>query len=206
MTVSLPKARSDVNPRSRWHPASRQLLAQIPAELQPQLLDASSLTAHVQAACARQGGQFNVAVLSQRVGRPGLEEGQALAMPLGRWALLREVQLRCDQQVWVFARTVMPLTTLHGEGRRLSRLGRRPLGAALFADPHVSRSAMQLTRLQAPEPLYRRASQDSALAQQTIWGRRSTFRIGGQPLLVAEFFLPACPQLVQPQLSQKAQA
>ena len=28
-------------------------------------------------------------------------------------------------------------------------------------------------------------------ADDTVWGRRSVFRVGGRPLLVSEYFLPA---------------
>ena len=67
------------------------------------------------------------------------DEARALGLRLGAWAWIREVQLLGDGQPWVFARTLIPADTLRGRGRRLTRLGTRPLGEVLFTDPGVRR-------------------------------------------------------------------
>jgi chorismate--pyruvate lyase len=89
----------------------------------------------------------------------------------------------------VFARTVIPVRTLRGRQRRLARLGTRPLGAALFADPHLKRGEVEIARLAPGDGIYEHAAVQGAA--DGVWGRRSVFTLKGKPLLVSEFFLPA---------------
>ena len=156
----------------------------------PWLLDRSSLTARVLRACK---GVFQVELLGQWRGRPLPGEARFLGIPVGRHALIREVRLCCDGQRWVYARSVIPLATLHGPGRKLGNLGTRPLGAVLFANPRVRRTAVELARVQAGHLIHRHALLDLADSLAPIWGRRSLFRIAEAPLLVSEWFLPGLP-------------
>lgn len=169
----------------RWHPARRRLRSALPPALWDWLLDASSLTRRLQLACS---GRVRVQVVAQHWGRPKEGERQALGMRRGERAMIREVRLLCGATPWVFARTVIPVRTLRGPRRRLAHLGSKPLGAALFADPRMQRGEVEITRLVPGDDLYDHAVAEGAAA---IWGRRSLFRLGGKPLLVSEFFLPA---------------
>ncbi|HEY9197713.1 MAG TPA: chorismate lyase [Gammaproteobacteria bacterium] len=172
----------------RWR-TGKQLPRTIPdAALRAWLLDTGSLTRRVQQACA---GRFRVRVEMQGWGRPRLDEYRALRLRLGRIALIREVHLLCDERPWVFARTVIPVTTLRGGQRRLAHLGSRPLGAVLFADPRMQRGPVQVARIPRDSALFAAAAQGLDRRPAEIWGRRSIFRLGGKPLLVSEFFLPA---------------
>ncbi|MCB1733892.1 MAG: chorismate lyase [Gammaproteobacteria bacterium] len=157
----------------------------------PWLLDRSSLTARVLRAC---DGGFRVELLGQWRGRPLPGEAQFLGIPVGRHALIREVRLCCDRERWVYARSVIPLATLHGAGRKLGNLGTRPLGAVLFADRRVRRTAVELARVQPGELIHRHALQGLPESRDPIWGRRSLFRIAAAPLLVSEWFLPGLPR------------
>jgi chorismate--pyruvate lyase len=65
---------------------------------------------------------------------------------------------------------------MQGPLKRLRSLNERPLGEFLFRDPTLRRYQLELTQSAAG------------------WGRRSLFYLHGQPLLVAEFFLPALLQ------------
>jgi chorismate--pyruvate lyase len=112
-----------------------------------------------------------------------------------RYVWTREVQLFCDEQPWVFARTVIPPATLCGRSRRLQHLGDRPLGEVLFTDPGVQRGEVQIARITASQHLHRRAFGALAELPAVIWGRRSLFRIDGRPLLICEIFLPGLPLL-----------
>ena len=96
----------------------------------------------------------------------------------------------CGATPWVYARTVIPVQTLRGPQRRLAHLGSKPLGAALFADPNLGRGAVEVACLAAGEKLFARAVGEG-ISTEVIWGRRSLFWLGGSPLLVSEFFLPA---------------
>ncbi len=170
----------------RWHPARRRLRSTAPAVLWDWLLDASSLTRRLQHAC---GERFRVQLLEQRWGRPLASERRALGIKRGGRAVIREVRLLCGETPWVFARTVIPVRTLRGPQRRLTRLGTKPLGAALFADPWLCRGEVEVTRIGPGDKLFEHAVGASD-ADDAVWGRRSLFWLRGKPLLVSEFFLP----------------
>ena len=114
-------------------------------------------------------------------------------MPAGQRAIVRQVQLLCDGQPWIYARTVIPVTSLRGRLQRLAHLGTRPLGGMLFADPAMRRGTVQLARICAGQALYAMATSSLQQPPAEIWGRRSVFRIANKPLLVSEIFLPGFP-------------
>lgn len=160
-------------------------------ELLDWLLDPTSLTSRLQQSCI---GQFRVEPVRQLWQRPMLNEAQALGARPHERCFVREVRLLCNDQPWVFARTVIPVRTLTGPRRRLSRLGNKPLGAVLFADPSMRRSGIEIAELLPGQPLFARATADSAKQPASIWGRRSAFFLNNKPLLVSEIFLPPiCP-------------
>lgn len=170
-----------------WRPASHYLRSAASPALWDWLLDTGSLTHRLRQRCRC----FRVAVRRQCWERPAADERRVLEMRAAERALIREVHLLCGDTPWVFARTVMPVSSLRGRRRRLMHLGDKPLGAALFADPHLCRGALEVARLRRGESLYEQAgSRDAA----EIWGRRSVFRLQGRPLLVTEIFLPALLQ------------
>lgn len=157
-------------------------------ELLDWLLDPSSLTRRLLQACR---GQFRVEPISQQWQRPMLNEAQALGVLPHERCFIREVRLLCDNQGLVFARTVIPIRSLTGPRRRLSRLGKKPLGAVLFADPSMVRSGIEIAKLSPGQPLFTRATAGLPKQPAAIWGRRSAFFLNHQPLLVSEIFLPA---------------
>jgi chorismate lyase len=174
-----------------WRPATRISRSAIPERYLSWLLDPSSLTQRVITACGR--GQFRVQVLAQAWQRPFADERRRLGLHNDTRALVRQVQLLCDDEPWVYARTVIPRTTLSGRERRLAHLGSRSLGAALFADPTMEREPMELAQLGPGQALFDVATQRLAPASADIWGRRSVFRLSGKPLLVSEIFLSKIP-------------
>jgi len=167
-----------------WHEATRLQRGRVPVAVQSWLLADGSLTAHVRARCVR---GFRLRVLRQQRACPRRDEARALGVAAGRPALVREVAL-CDGAFpLVVARTVLPFASLRGPGTRFAALGRRPLGALLFATRSAQRGSFALACLDprqagvAPPP--------GAVGR--VWGRRAVFRVAGAPLLVSEFFLPA---------------
>ncbi|WP_455218407.1 chorismate--pyruvate lyase family protein, partial [Kaarinaea lacus] len=151
------------------------------------LLDPTSLTQRLKQACC---GEFRVIPVSQQRQRPQLNEAQALGVRPHEVCFIREVHLLCDGRPWVFARTVIPIRTLTGSRRRLSRLGNKPLGAVLFADPSMQRSDIEVARIYSGQALFETATAPLARRPDEIWGRRSAFYLSGKPLLVSEIFLP----------------
>ena len=173
-----------------WHVASRLHRRDVPEPVLRWLLDPASLTRRIQSACP---GCFRVEVLFQGWTRPQHNESRELGMRTGNSGFVREVHLLCDGRPWVFARTVIPRTTLTGPRRYLTRLKSRPLGAVLFADPSMQRGPVEIARLSPCDKLYPAAIRHLTQRPETIWGRRSLFRLGGKPLLVSEIFLPGIP-------------
>lgn len=170
-----------------WRPAHRLSRQDIPEKYLPWLLDRSSLTERVIERCR---GGFRVQLLDQRRTRPLRNEAGALGMRIGTRAVVRQVQLMCGDTPWVFARTIIPPRTLARKSHRFTVLGARSLGAMLFADPSMERGETEVARLTPSDRLYHLALHDLRDKPETIWGRRSLFRLGGKPLLVCEFFLP----------------
>jgi chorismate lyase len=176
-----------VSPHSlRWLEGKQLPRHQPGPALRDWLLNTGSLTQRLQRTCV---GRFQVRVEFQGWGRPRLDECLALGLRLPRRALIREVHLLCDGRPWVFARTIIPISTLRGPEQRLAHLGERPLGAVLFADPHMTRGQVEVACVRPGHPLYSAAVQGFKQRPAEIWGRRSVFRLGGKPLLVSEFFL-----------------
>ncbi len=138
-----------------------------------------SLTRALQLRCRE---HFHVDILQEGFARPTVEEAHTLGIPVRQNAWIREVCLNGDNTPWVLARTIIPLATLSGRGRRLRNLGRRPLGAYLFSNPQWQRGPFETG-------LCCRVNND-----QPVAARRSRFFNGHHSLLVGEYFLPTlCP-------------
>jgi chorismate--pyruvate lyase len=162
----------------------------VPARLYPWLADTGSLTTRLLAACH---GEFRVRVLGQGWGRALTSERRLLGLSRSGLALIREVELQCEEEAWVFARTVIPAASLKGPARRLTLLGDRPLGAVLFADPATQRGRTEVARFDTRHALYQDAVGHRELSAASLWGRRTLFTFQGKPLLVNELFLPDLP-------------
>lgn len=165
-----------------WYKRSQFFHKRAPDNIASWLFDHSSLTARLIRNCQ----VFNVRLISQKLEYISLDESQVLGLSHGVSALVRQVYLHCDGVPVVYARTVIPLSTLSGPQRRYANLGNRPLGAMLFADRNMRRDEIMVTCLHPYQSLYARIAE----AGDDIWGRRSVFRVGGKPLLVSEFYLP----------------
>lgn len=154
-----------------------------PIALRDWLTHTGSLTARL---IDKSDGHFDVEVLRQVIGRPSRDECAALGIRNSDLALIREVILRGNNRDWVFARSLLPLSSLTGELRHLRKQTNRPLGAFLFSQPHLVRSPLQIARI-SPEQAYVPAR---LMGTEFLWGRRSVFSLRGKPLLVSEVFLP----------------
>jgi len=175
----------------RWHPLHVGRTG-APRQLLPWLADEGSLTAQLVRASA---GQFELVVLRQDWVLPRLAELHALGLRRRVRALMREVVLRGCNQDWVFARSLLPVTSLNGRQRHLRKQDTSPLGAYLFRQSRLCRSPIEIAQL-SPHLAYVPAR----LARgQSLWGRRSVFYLESKPLLVSEVFLPDfCQFLAQP--------
>lgn len=181
----MPKAANYLSPSLLWQPLRRIARDQRPtAAMQDWLADSGSLTARL---IAKSAGEFSVTVVRQVIGVPHLNERQALGMKRPELALIREVILNGKNEPWVFARSLLPLASLTGSLRHLRKQRNRPLGAFLFSQPQLTRSAIAVARISRDHGYVSEKLIDS----QLLWGRRSVFYLQQKPLLVSEIFLPA---------------
>jgi len=172
----------------RWYHADNASFKQrLPMLLRPYLLDDDSLTRHLNRHC---GQNITVTLRSQRWNKPLWTERQTLHLSAHHYARVRQVYLGCKNQTWVFARTVIPMTTLSGQYRYLGQLGTSPLGKVLFAEHALQRVDLQIAQLRPQQPLYQLACQNLMYKPDELWARRSIFRLKTKPLLVTEVFLP----------------
>jgi len=160
------------------------------------LADPDSMTFKLRKRCT----QLGVQRLRQGNGNALADECALLGLNSRQPVQERDVILHCDGQPVLFGHTVTPAASLH-EWPFLRRLGNRPLGASLFADPLVQRAPIQFARLHAAHPLVRRLCQAfepsvSLGVQLPLYARRSLFRRHGSLLLVTDVFLPALGKLM----------
>lgn len=163
--------------QSQRHPLARELSS----EWQSWLFDRGSLTHRL---IDLSNGHFRVQVLRQDWRNPMPWERNALRLPARHVALVREVALLCNEKPLVYARSVLPTSTLTGENRRLKHLGNKPLGAALFDSPSLERDPLVIA------PIHRLKTNATISKKNPAYARCSVFYLNNKPLLVSEIFLP----------------
>ena len=166
----------------RWQPGERFTSGQLPAGCRNWLLDDGSLTGRL---IELDLGEFSVRRLYQGWQVPLPSERRLLDIPCRQQAIVREVSLHLGGEAVVFARSVMPISSLTGKLAHLRRLQNKPLGAILFNHPGMQRSPFELARIHGhscylPGHLHQGGP---------AWGRRSRFAIDGKGILVSEVFL-----------------
>lgn len=163
--------------QSQHHPLARSLNAQ----WRSWLFDRGSLT---QRLIELSHDQFRVRVLREDWRCPMPWELHALDLPTRHFARVREVVLLCEGQPLVYARSVLPVSSLIGKNRHFKYLGNRPLGAALFSEPTLKRDPIAIA------PVYQLRPAPSISHQHPAYARCSVFYVHEKPLLVSEIFLP----------------
>lgn len=167
-----------------WMDYHRYSAGALPGAIRYWLLDSGSLTRRLVTAS---DNHFKVQLLRHAWKRPAPSERRLLDMGNRDRGIVREVILRCHDQPWVFARSVIPAGSLRGHLRRLRKFSDSSLGELLFRDPSMRRQPFQIARIDGdsdwiPEHLRQ---------PMALWGRRCRFELAGKPILVSEIFLPA---------------
>lgn len=163
----------------------------LPRSLRRWLCDRGSLTRRLKARCTR----FSVTPLATGLARANIDEAALLSLSGRQYAYVRDVTLRCDDQVVVFAHSVLTRKSLRGAWNGITHLGSRPLGEALFNNPRIRRQALAYCKLTPRHPLFRRIHHHLPQTERCLWARRSVFCLAGRPLLVTEVFLPSITPL-----------
>lgn len=169
-----------------WRPRRLSAITAVPKKLKPWLDEPGSLTRRLRGIA---GQQFRVQVIRECWVQPWPDERARLAVSEPRKVWLREVELCRGSTPLVYARSIIPVSSLHGPLQRLRQLGARPLGALLFGRYPVARGPIEV----APVTRESRLGLAAGLGGQaaSAWARRSIFHIGRRPLLITEVFLPA---------------
>lgn len=170
--------------RLNWCKQKRCLTAGLSKEIKSWLFDSGSLTARLIKDCP---GAFSVKLVSVKRATPTPDEKAALGLKPRSQSVIREVLLCCDDMPVVYARTIIPVSSLRGALRGLALLGNRPLGAVLFADKSMYRNPVEITTLSPSHKCYHWTQNKG---KEKIFGRRSVFILKSEKLLVSEFFLP----------------
>ncbi len=148
------------------------------------LLDPNSLTARIIQHCKdsqeSNNNSFRVEVLNQCTEVPSNSEMLRLNMQANEKAHIREVLLYCGEKAVIYAKTIIPLSTLTGKQKELTSLGNKPLGAYLFSQPDLLRDDIEVSQI----------NHHYQQKQEQLWARRSAFYLDHKPLLVYEVFLP----------------
>ena len=167
---------------SHWQNSDSCALSE---HLQSWLLDPDSLTARLKTHCH----QFRVELLGQRVELCQAHEAVA-AIPIGEKVLVREVLLYCDDKPQVFARSLLPMSSLTGSEQALANLGTQSLGQVLFNNPSLERKTIEVATFDTNSSVGKLACNLQLTMTHKLWGRRSIFMLDNKPLMVAEVFLP----------------
>ena len=152
----------------------------------PWLTSTGSLTARIVA----RSNKFRVERRYQGTGLPAIDETELVGLCGKQFAHVREVVLLADEVPVVFAHSVAMMNDLKGVWRSVSKLGNRPLAAALFANPLVKRFPLQYRQINRHHYLYARILRAGLHPPGRLWARRSLFHLHERPLLVTEVFLP----------------
>tara|TARA_R110000868_G_scaffold380784_1_gene646888 strand:+ start:62619 stop:63155 length:537 start_codon:yes stop_codon:yes gene_type:complete len=175
--------------QAQWFPVNqRWRYRQAGAEMSSWLLDPGSLTRRLQC-----HGNMTVQVLRQAYARPSEEEAKKLNIPSHVDAVIREVLLHCNDEPWIFARSIFPITTLTGAEQRLHHLAGRSLGELLFTSPKVWRAEFDVAKLRQQDYFSRQVKKLTGI-DENLWARRSLFYFTDKPIMVNEVFLPRVTQ------------
>lgn len=169
-----------------WRPRRLSAITAVPKKLKPWLDEPGSLTRRLRGIA---GARFRVRVIRECWVQPWPDERSRLAVPTSRKVWLREVELCRDSTPLVYARSIIPVSSLNGPLRRFRQLGAQPLGTLLFGRYPVARGVIDVAPVTGQSRLGVAAGLEEA--GTSAWARRSIFRIGGRPLLITEVFLPA---------------
>jgi len=118
---------------------------------------------------------FRVQVINESYAKPYAHEAKKLALPPSCICKIREVELICKDKAVVFARSVIPLQALKGNGLQLAHLGNKPLGHLLFKQARVDLNQREIANIE--------------YSSESYWARRTLYKFHQANILVSEFFL-----------------
>ena len=141
----------------------------------------------------RQLGRLDLRVIREYGCGAPADEATSLQLPTRAPVWVREIVMAIDGTDVVAARSLTPLAASHSVWQGIRRLMARPLADMLYHDRTITRSPFAICRLRSPVALQAalRLQDPVQAARNDLLARRSVFWRYGQPLMVAECFLPA---------------
>ncbi len=124
-------------------------------------------------------------------------EKQELSIKTREYAHVREILMGNGKVNWMFARSVIPVSTLRKSSKRLAHLNTTPLGTLLFQGNFAKRVSMQVSLIKADSPILQKFKINDNFP---LWQRVSIFKVITGSLLVREIFLPECPIYSSPDI------
>ena len=179
-------------PNRAWN-NPRLVSRKLPPALRRPMRIKGSLTQFIE---SQSGSKMHVTVLSEAWERPLKYESKALGLKPRHVAWVRQVLLSVEGKRWVYARSVVPQSSLKGQWRELTHLHQKPLGSLLFKRQKSHRGVICIGHKSLPLS----AAQQRNLAiknQSVVWARYSAFtkhypqseQIRVKKILVSEYFL-----------------
>jgi chorismate--pyruvate lyase len=175
---------------TQWLPAERLGQLAVEPQARPWLIGKGLVSLRMKAVC---GEHFTLRLIDQWTGLLTTAHRSALRST-DNAGLFRDVEMSHRGNVWVFAQTVIPDSTLSAHSW-LAELGDTALGETLSDLSGVERSPYEYAWLQVLDPVTARALRDAEIKPAGLWGRRSRVSLRGAPLLMQEVFLPAVGRL-----------
>ncbi|BDX21118.1 putative chorismate pyruvate-lyase [Polynucleobacter sp. TUM22923] len=176
--------------RSSWNRVDSGELHQAPRKWQSWLSDTGSLTQKIESVI---GQKLEVVVLRDCRQNLNSDESRYFHLKIQR-CRVREVLLCANNIPLVIARSIIPSSSSSGSNHQVLRLGRKPLGAVLFAKSRAHSKAKpmrEIARLDQHSALWKTCLQRYESLPSVVWGRRTLYHLKGKPLLVSEVFFPA---------------
>ena len=164
-----------------WRPLSAAALRCLPTPLRAWASDAGSVTAALRRVC---GEALECRLVAHGVRAATREEAGYLRLAAGAPLFWRRVRFRHAGRTLLIGYTLAPVGVL-AQLPALRRLGDRPIGELLFADPAAARRRIELAR-PAPRP------------GAPVLVRRALLPAGRARLAVMEHFLPPMLRLPSP--------
>ena len=149
------------------------------------LVDEGSLTSKL---VELSGNQFELELQSQERRLILPEEKSILELSEIDTVIDRKVFLKGRDIPWIFAHSLIPLSSATGNLKVLKNLNNRSLGEFLFKNSSIVRRSLEVAHMAAKN--FGIEAKD-IVCEEKLWGRRSIFSQGRRSLLVAEIFLPA---------------
>jgi chorismate--pyruvate lyase len=170
----------------QWQPAERLGQLAVEAHLRPWLIGKGLLTQRLRDLC---GARFSLRVVDHWTGLLTASHRAALRVE-DNAGLFSDIEMFCDEQVWVFGQSLIPDSTLSTHPW-LAELGDAALDETLNGLSGVERSSYEYAWLPRSDLMTSRALRDAQIMPEGLWARRARVALRNAPMLVHELFLPA---------------